>query len=207
MPTVIVGTERVALTAPDREEFVERWRLYNDPLLAMLLGSPTTGHGAEVRTMPPVTREHREALYEGHVRRRVLCFDVRLPGDDMRCVGEAQLLGVSWPRASGEISVVIFAGEDRGKGVGAEAAGLLCAYAFDGLGFNRVAARFPVDNAAAAAAAERAGPGVGARKVGVEREAEWAFGRHCDVAVWELLKREFPPHPATSQLREPPGAP
>lgn len=206
MPAVIVGGERVALTAPEREEFVERWRLYNDPLLGMLLGSPTIGHGVEVRTMPPVTREHREALYEGHVRRRLLCFDVRLPGDDFRCVGEAHLQGVSWPRASGEITVVVFDPDDRGKGIGTEAASLLCAYAFDGLGFHRISWRFPAGNAAATAASERAGPGSGARQVGVEREAEWTFGAHRDVAVWEVLGSEFPPHPATLRLREPPAA-
>ena len=204
--SVIVGGERVALTAPEREEFADRWRLFNDPVLAMLLGSPTIGAGAEVRTMPPATREHREALYEGHVRRRLLCFDLRAPDEDLRCVGEAYLFGVSWPRASGEISIVIFAPEDRRKGFGGEAIALLCAYAFDGLGFNRIAARFPADNAAAAAAAERAGPGLNARKVGIEREAEWTFGGHRDVVVWEVLQREFPPHPATQQLREPPAA-
>jgi RimJ/RimL family protein N-acetyltransferase len=207
MPAVIVGGERVALTAPEREEFVDRWPLFNDPVLGMLMGSPTIGQGIEVRTMPPITREHREALYEGHVRRRLLCFDVRLPGDDyFRCVGEAHLYGATWPRASGEISVVVFDPEDRAKGLGSEAAALLCAYAFDGLGFHRISWRFPVDNAAAAAAATRAGPGVGARQVGVEREAEWTFGGHRDVAVWEVLKREFPPHPATLRLREPPAA-
>ncbi|MEA2397197.1 MAG: hypothetical protein QOK25_753 [Thermoleophilaceae bacterium] len=205
-PSVIVGGERVALTAPEREEFVDRWRVFNDPVLAMLLGSPTIGQGAEVRTMPPTSREHREALYEGHVRRRLLCFDLRLPDEDFRCVGEAHLFGVSWPRASGEISVVVFAPEDRGKGLGSEGATLLCAYAFDGLGFNRIATRFPADNAAATAAAERAGPVVNARKVGVEREAEWTFGGHRDVVVWEVLRREFPPHPATRELREPPPA-
>ncbi|HEX8074201.1 MAG TPA: GNAT family protein [Thermoleophilaceae bacterium] len=206
MPTVIVGGERVALTAPEREEFVDRWRLFDDPVLAMLLGSPTIGEGPEVRTMPPATREQREALYEEHARRRLLYFDLRLPGDDFRCVGEGCLSGLSWPRAAGEVSVVVFAPEDRGNGLGAEAATLLCAYAFDGLGLNRISARFSVDNAAAAAAAKRVGPGVGAREVGVEREAEWAFGRHRDVALWEVLKREFPPHPATKRLREPPDA-
>src|SRR5206468_9084734 len=133
-----------------------------------------------------------EALYEGHVRRRLLCFDVRLPGDDYRCVGEGHLYGVNWPRASGEITVVVFDPEDRGKGIGTEAASLLCAYAFDGLGFNRISWRFPADNAAATAASERAGPGSGARHVGIEREAEWAFGAHRDIAVWEVLGREFP---------------
>jgi RimJ/RimL family protein N-acetyltransferase len=65
--------------------------------------------------------------------------------------------------------------------------------------------RFPVENVAATAATERAAPSLGARKVGIEREAEWVFGHHGDVAVWEVLRAEFPPHAATAELRTPPG--
>jgi RimJ/RimL family protein N-acetyltransferase len=202
---VIVAGERVMLTAPARDDFVERWQVFNDPLLASLLGSPTFAHGRAARTMPPVTREQREALYERHVARSILCFDVRLTDADARCVGEGYLSELSWPRASAELSVAIFSPDDRGKRYGSEGAVLLCAYALDGLGVNRLSLRHTVDNAAAAAATERAGPGVGARKVGEERQAEWAFGRHVDVAVWEVLRSDFPPHPATEQLRTPPA--
>jgi RimJ/RimL family protein N-acetyltransferase len=202
---VIVGGEQVVLTAPERDEFVDRWPLFNDPLLLMLLGSPALAHGAHARTMPPISREQREALYEEHVARRLLCFDVRLANGDGRCVGEAYLGDLTWPRASGDLGVVILSPDDRGKGFGSEAALLLCAYAFDGLGLNRVCTRFPADNAGAAAALERVGLGVGARQVGVERKSEWVFGRHADVAVWELLHGDFPAHAATAELRTPPG--
>jgi RimJ/RimL family protein N-acetyltransferase len=172
----------------------------------MLLGSPSLSHGPHVRTMPPITREHREALYEAHVSRLVLCFDVRLgEEDDGRCVGEAYIANLAWPRACGELSVAIFSPDDRRRGYGTDAAGLACAYAFDGLGLNRMSLRFPVENVAATAATERAAPSLGARKVGIEREAEWVFGHHGDVAVWEVLRAEFPPHAATAELRTPPG--
>jgi RimJ/RimL family protein N-acetyltransferase len=202
---VIVGGERVVLTAPEREEFVARWPLFNDPLGAMLVGAPSLAHGTHTRTMPPVSREHREALYAEHVARRVLCFDVRLADGEQRCVGEAYLTDLTWPRASCELGLTILSADDRGQGLGAEAATLVCAYAFDGLGLNRISVRFPVDNAAASAAMERAAPATGARQVGVERQAHWVFGRHADVAVWEVLRGEFPPHPATVELRTPPG--
>ena len=201
----IVAGENVVLTAPRRDEFVARWSLFNDPVLTMMLGSPVLAHGIHVRTMPPATIEHREALYAEHVARRVLCFEVRLAGGDQRCVGEAYLADLTWPRASGELSVAILSADDRRKGYGTEAATLVCAYAFDGLGLNRISLRYPTENMAAAEATERAGPGVGAHKVGVEREAEWVFGRHGDVGVWEILRADFPPHPATAELRTPPG--
>ena len=201
----IVAGESVVLNAPRRDEFVARWSLFNDPMLAMMLGSPVLAHGVHTRTMPPVSAEYREALYEEHVARRVLCFEVRLADGDGRCVGEAYLADLTWPRASGELCVAIFSPDDRRHGYGTEAATLVCAYAFDGLGLNRISLRFPVENGAATQATERGGPGLGARKVGVEREAEWVFGRHGDVAVWEVLHSDFPAHPATAELRTPPG--
>ena len=204
-PTPIVAGERVFLSAPERDDFVARWPLFNDPLLAMSLGAPALGNGAQGRTMPPIAREHREALYEEHVARRTLCFDVRLRDGDVRCVGEAYLSDLMWPRASAEVAVVILAPEDRGEGLGTAAAELLCAYAFDGLGLNRVWSRVPAENAAAAGAAARLGREMGWRQVGVERESRWVFGRHADAAVWEVLRADFPAHPATAELRTPPG--
>jgi RimJ/RimL family protein N-acetyltransferase len=202
---VIVAGDNVALTAPEREEFVARWQLLGDPVDAMLQGSPAVAHGAWVRTMPPATREHREALYEQHVARNLLCFDVRVGGPDGRCVAEAHVCEITWPRASGDLGVVVFARADRRQGFGLETAALVCAYAFDGLGLNRMSWRFPIANAAATGASERAARDWGARHVGTAREAEWVAGAHGDVAVWEVLRSDFPPHPATTELRTPPG--
>jgi len=200
---VIVADGRVALAAPAREEFVERWPLFNDPLLSMALGAPAAPPDPGARAMPPVLRGQREALYEAHVARDVLIFEIRLT-EDGRCVGEAYLAGVAWPRASADAALLILSPDDRRRGLGTEAARLLCAYAFDGLGLNRLTARFPSDNVAAVAAMRRAAPGSGAREVGIERHGEWAFGRHVDAVCWELLREEFPPHPATEELRQPP---
>ena len=58
----IVAGESVELSAPRRDEFVARWSLFNDPMLAMMLGSPVLAHGVHTRTMPPVSAEYREAL-------------------------------------------------------------------------------------------------------------------------------------------------
>jgi RimJ/RimL family protein N-acetyltransferase len=202
---VIVAGERVVLTAPERDDFVSRWDVLGDPVDAMLQGSPAISQSPFTRTMPPATREQREALYEQHVARTILCFDARAGGPDGRCVAEAHLCEITWPRASGDLGIVVFARDDRRQGVGVETAALVCAYAFDGLGLNRISWRFPVANSAATAASERLARDHGARHVGIAREAEWVAGAHGDVAVWELLRRDFPPHPATAELRTPPG--
>lgn len=202
---VIVAGEKVVLTAPEREEFVARWELLGDPVDAMLEGSPSITQSQYTRTMPPVTREQREALYGQHVARTILCFDARVGDADGRCVAEAHVCEITWPRASGDLGVLVLARDDRRQGFGVETAALVCAYAFDGLGLNRISWRFPVANAAAAAMSERLAREHGARHVGVAREAEWVSGGHADAAVWELLRRDFPPHPATAELRTPPG--
>src|SRR4051794_22188763 len=110
---VIVAGDRVALTAPGRDEFVSRWEMLGDPLDAMLQGSPAIAHSAYTRTMPPATREQREAVYAQHVARTILCFDARAGGAEGRCVAEAHLCEITWPRASGELGVVVFMREDR----------------------------------------------------------------------------------------------
>ena len=199
---VILRGERVTLAAPAREPFVDRWQPFNDPELAVALGAATSATSAAARVMPPITREHREAVYEAHVAREVLVFELWLHDED-RCVGEAYLSGIAWPRASAEVTLGVFAAEDRGRGLGPEAGALVCAYAFDGLGLNRLSTRFARENVAAARAMRRSGGGYGWHEVGFERNAQWAFGRRVDVEVWEVLRGDFPPHPATESLREP----
>src|SRR5207244_9734544 len=76
--------------------------------------------GVQTCALPIFTREHREALYEAHVVREVLVFELWLHDED-RCVGEAYLSGIAWPRASAEVTLGVFAAEDRGRGLGPEA--------------------------------------------------------------------------------------
>ncbi|HEX8065188.1 MAG TPA: GNAT family protein [Thermoleophilaceae bacterium] len=202
--TWIVAGDGVGLTAPEREEFVARWDVYNDAGMAMLFGYPTSGTPDGVLLRPPVLREHREAVWETLVARSLLAFDVRAT-DDGRLLGEGSLSRITWPRASAEIALAIFDPEDRGRGLGTEAVTLMAAYAFDGLGLHRVAMRYLAMNEAVARAIERAAGSLGGRVVGVEREAEWAFGGWQDAVLVECLSTDFPPHPATAALRAAPG--
>ena len=199
---LIVRGERVSLVAPAREPFVDRWVEMNDPELGMALGAATSTLSPTARVMPPISRDQREALYEAHVARELLVFELWL-ADGERCVGEAYLAGIAWPRGGADVTVALYSPDDRGQGLGTEAGALLCAYAFDGLGLHRLTARIARENAAAGRVMRRSGEGYGWREVGHERGAGWAFGRRVDIEVWELLRRDFPPQPATGALREP----
>jgi RimJ/RimL family protein N-acetyltransferase len=199
--TWVVLGERVGLTALVREEFIARWDLYNDPSLGMMLTHPTSAGATGSPSKPPLTRESREQLWELVTSRYLLGFDIRT-AEDQRFVGECSLSRITWPAGSAEIAVAIIDPADRGRGLGSEAVTLLIAYGFDGLGLHRVTMRYLVVNEAAVGAIERDAAAVGGRVVGVEREAEWAFGRYQDCATLEVLASDFPPHPATAHLRE-----
>lgn len=195
----IVLGERVGLTALVREEFLERWDLYNDPELTMYLAFAVSA-SAGGPTKPPVTRDNREAVWDSIVAREFLGFEIQT-ADDRRFVGECSLSRISWPRGSAEIAVAIFDPADRGRGYGSEAVTLMAAYGFDGCGLHRVTMRYLAVNDAAVRAIERDAAAVGGRIVGVEREAEWAFGAYQDCMTLEILRDDFPPHPATAHLR------
>ena len=201
--TWIVAGELVGLTALVREEFIARWDLYNDPRIGMLMTHPSAVPNVAAPAKPPVLREHREAMWEQVVDRSILGFEIRAV-EDQRLIGEGSLSKIIWPRACAEIAMAIFDPEDRGRGYGTEAAVLMAAYGFDGLGLHRVTMRYLAINEAVVRAVERAVEVFGGRVVGVEHEAEWAFGGWQDTVLFELVRDDFPPHPATAHLREAP---
>ncbi|TML82453.1 MAG: hypothetical protein E6G07_03415 [Actinobacteria bacterium] len=112
-PVWLAKGEMVGLTAPDREDFVDRWDRYNDPRIGMLAAFQTAGAAAIYK--PPLTREHRESVWQAVLEERLIAFDVRAV-DDGRFVGEAGLARAVWPRGSADIAVALFDPEDRGRG-------------------------------------------------------------------------------------------
>jgi RimJ/RimL family protein N-acetyltransferase len=202
--TWIVLGERVGLTAMDREEFGARWDAYNDASLGMLLTHATTPHLPGAPRRAPITRDVREALWDFVNSPCARAFDIRA-AEDQRFVGECSLSGIAWPAASAEVAVAVIDPADRGRGWGTEAVKLLIAYGFDGLGLHRVTLRYLAANEAAVTAIANHADGTGARVVGIEREAAWAYGGHQDCVLLEVLASDFPPHPATAYLRETPA--
>jgi RimJ/RimL family protein N-acetyltransferase len=194
----LVRGEMVGLAAPDRAEFVDRWDRYNDPRIGMLAAFQTAGAAAIYK--PPLTREHRESVWQAVLEGRLIAFDIRAL-DDGRFVGEAGLARAAWPRGSADIAVALFDPDDRGRGFGTEAVVLLLAYGFDGLGLNRMVLRYLSVNEAVVQAVERSAAAVGASLVGVEREAEWAYGARRDRMIVEIVRDSFPLQPATAHLR------
>jgi len=198
VPAWLVRGSMVGLAAPNREEFLDRWDLYDDPRIGMLAAFQSAGAAAIYK--PPLTREHREGVWQAIVDGHLIAFDIRTT-DDGRFVGEAGLARLAHPRDCADIAVALFDPVDRGRGYGTEAVVLLVAYGFDGLGLNRMALRYLGVNEAVVQAMERSAAAAGGRVVGVEREAEWAYGARRDRVTVEVLRENFPPQPATAHLR------
>jgi RimJ/RimL family protein N-acetyltransferase len=200
----IVRDERIGLTAPRKDEFLDRWELHNDPVLGMLIGMPALPGVPLGGTLPPYSREQHEALWETVAARNVIAFDIReFPGG--RVLGEAFLTRLWAPHGSCELTLAVIDPADRRKHFAIDALKLVCGYAFDVLGANRVAMRTLAVNQPLVRGFERHADAIGARKVGVEREALWAFGEYQDVVLIEVLKRDFPPQPETAHLRQAPS--
>jgi RimJ/RimL family protein N-acetyltransferase len=151
--------------------------------------------------LPPFSQRQREDTYDFVAGdRHHLLLEIRAR-ENQRCVGEAAWAGITWPSASAHLVMDIYDPADRGRGYGSEAVALMCAYAFDILGLHRLTLSALILNGPVIAIAKRIAAKIGARTVGIEREAIWAFGGHRDMLILELLDRDFPPHPSTAALR------
>jgi RimJ/RimL family protein N-acetyltransferase len=199
-PAWIVQGERIGLAAPRKEDFLARWEAHNDPALGMLFGMPSLPSTPLGPTLPPYTEAQHEALWECIAARTMIVFDV-CHREDGRLIAEVVLNRVYAPHASCELSLAVFDPAERRQHFALEALTLVCAYAFDVLALNRVCMRGLAANEPLVGGLERHGERIGARRVGVEREALWAFGGFQDVIVIEILKRDFPPQAATAHLR------
>ncbi|HEV3230307.1 MAG TPA: GNAT family protein [Solirubrobacteraceae bacterium] len=201
--TWIVKGATIGLCATEREEFISRWELLNDLELEVMMWASASPRFPRDIALPPVSREQREVMYAGIADRTRVHFDIRMIDDD-RFVGEAFLSPFSWPTASAELSVLILDPADRAQGYTREAVPLIGAYAFDVLWLNRLTLRALVFNEGVGTLVEEMAAPLGARVVGVEHEAAFAFGAHRDVILVECLRRDFPPQEATAHLRKPP---
>lgn len=85
-----------------------------------------------------------------------------------------------------ELSYILYAGEQRGRGVATEAVVLLTGYLFRGKKVNRIRLIIHPDNAASRRVAEKAGYTL----EGVARGAFFNQGRNHDVEVWSILRAE-----------------
>ncbi len=98
--------------------------------------------------------------------------------EDSRLLGYAELYWISWPNAIGNIRLGIGAPEDRRKGYGREALGLLLNYAFSELNLHRLTAVIPEYNLPALALF---------RSFGFIEEVRRRQALERDCRFWDLM--------------------
>ncbi len=106
---------------------------------------------------------------------------------DERYLGQLDLFRLDWKLRCGELGMVIGAKEDRGRGVGTEALGLLFRHAFWTLGLERVELEVDMGNHGAIRCYEKAGFVL----EGVKRHAYFRDGGFVDLGVFSVLAGEW----------------
>jgi RimJ/RimL family protein N-acetyltransferase len=113
-------------------------------------------------------------------------FMIRAKMDD-RLIGTAEVQRIEWPNGNCFLRLGIGAAEDRGKGYGTQALGMLLRFAFAELNLFRVSAMVPEYNEIAIALLNKFGF---AQEV-CRRKALERDGRRWDLYVFGLLKDEW----------------
>jgi ribosomal-protein-alanine N-acetyltransferase len=86
-----------------------------------------------------------------------------------------------------EIGYILYKSDLRRSGIVSEAVAMLCDYLFKSRLLNRLEIRMNVDNIAS----EKVAVKCGFQKEGIARQASFSHGRHVDVNVYALLRREW----------------
>ncbi len=141
--------------------------------------------------MRPLSAWHLKKKYEELEKsieedRNRFFFHIRLK-EDGRLTGLAELYWISWSNRMGMVRLGFGLAEDRRKGYGSEALGLLLEYAFQELNLYRLTAEIPEYNAGGLALFRKFGFVDEVRR----REAAYRDGRRWDMLHLGLLCDEW----------------
>ncbi len=102
-------------------------------------------------------------------------------------IGQLDLFRVDWRLRLGEIGMVIARDEDRGRGLGTEALGLLTRFAFQTLGLERIELEVHMENKPAIRCYEKAGFVL----EGIKRHAYFNNGTFSDLGMMSILRQDW----------------
>lgn len=136
---------------------------------------------------PALVKKQYEALEkEIEEAHNLFYFTIRARQDD-RLLGKALLEWIDWSNGNGYLRLGIGSSEDRRRGLGTQALGLLLRFAFAELNLFRVTIVIPAYNLAALALARKFGFVEEVRR----RQALLRDGRAWDLLVFGLLRNEW----------------
>lgn len=141
-----------------------------------------------VRPLAPamVKKQYEKLEKEIDERRNMFYFTIRAREDD-RLLGKAVFEWVDWANGNSFLTLGIGSGQDRGKGFGSQALGLLLRFAFAELSLFRVSIVIPEYNTAAIALVRKFGFVEEVRR----RKAILRDGQEYDLLAFGLLSSEW----------------
>jgi diamine N-acetyltransferase len=179
-PRFIIG-ERVTLRRIERDDLIHVRRWLDDAELRAWIGarSPLSEREAE-EWFERVTSDPARAWY-------VIVTDDEGAGEGGRVIGEAGLLRMDSAWRTTDMTVIVGEPDARGKGYGTEAGRLLLDFAFEYMGFHRVAIGVVGFHEPALRFWER----LGFRREGVQREGYLLDGTFHDFVMMSILEGDW----------------
>jgi len=148
-----------------------------------------------VRPLAPqmVRKQYEKLEKEIDEHRNMFYFTIRAREDD-RLLGKAIFEWVDWANGNSYLTLGIGSGQDRGKGFGTQALGLLLRFAFAELSLFRVTIVIPEYNQAALALVRKFGFLEEVRR----RRAILRDGQEYDLLAFGLLRSEWAQQPVAA---------
>jgi ribosomal-protein-serine acetyltransferase len=124
------------------------------------------------------------SLSEGPIERRELVFTIQYQG---KIIGLIGLKGIDWTNSKTEIGYWL-SEKYQGRGIVTKSCKRLVSFAFEGLKLNRIQIKAATNNHKSQQIPKR----LGFTFEGTERAGELLLTGFADLAVYSLLKEEFP---------------
>lgn len=174
-PRFIIG-EHVTLRRIERDDLPHIRRWLDDPELRNQIGARA-----------PLSEADAEEWFNRVVNDPTRAWYVIVAGEDDRVIGEAGLLRMDPAWRTTDMTVIIGEPDARGKGYGTEVGQILLDFAFQYMGFHRVAIGVVGFHEDALRFWER----LGFRREGVQREGYFLDGAFHDFVMMSTLEDEW----------------
>lgn len=133
-----------------------------------------------------VKKAYEKLEKEIEEEKNMFYFAIRARDDD-RLIGKAQVNRIEWSNGHGWVELGLGSADDRRKGFGTQALGMLLRFGFGELNLHRISARVPEYNEGAVALFRKLGFVEEVRR----RQALDRDGRRWDLLTFGLLKDEW----------------
>lgn len=167
---------------------LREYRVEDMPAIRRWVNDENTTRFLSTRFWPAQTMADTEEFMQRMLQSSVqACNFVIADKADESYLGQLDMFRLDWKLRCGELGMVVGNEENRGRGYGAEALGLMLRYAFMTLGLERVELEVDMGNDRA----RRCYASAGFVSEGVKRHAYFRDGAFCDIGILSVLREEW----------------